>query len=47
MELYTYLSNSSYLKYGEGQVEIQIGQSRWDPPAPAVDGDQVLHCGDT
>lgn len=44
---FTHLSNSSHLKHGESQVEIQIGHSRWDPPAPTVDGDQILHCWDS
>lgn len=47
VKLLTYLSNSCYFKYGEGRVEIQMGQTRRDPTAPAVDGDQVMHCGDT
>lgn len=47
MKLLTYLSNSCHFEHGEGQVEIQMGQTRRDPTAPAVDRDQVMHCGDT
>lgn len=46
-KLSTYLSNSCQFKYGEGQVEIQMGQTRRDSTALTVDGDQVMRCGDT
>lgn len=43
----TNLGNSCHFKDRQGQVEIQLWQCRGDPPAPAVNGDQVFHSWDT
>lgn len=46
VKLYTYLTNSCKFKEREGQVEIKLWQSRWDPSALAVNGDRVIHSRD-
>lgn len=43
----TNLGNSCHFKDRQGQVEIQLWQSRWDPTALAVNRDQVAHRWDT
>lgn len=46
IQIGTNLCNSCHFKDRQGQVEIQLWQSRRDPPDSAVNGNQLFHSWD-